>query len=92
LAGAGLIEADDEAAAWSRALLPLIEAATMRLLLSGTLERADGRGILGLPYRRGPRAGTREVDVDAPGWAVVGYSRAQALAEQAVLPVTFGAP
>ena len=26
-----------------------------------------------------------------PGWAVVGYSRAQALSERAVLPVTFGA-
>ena len=37
------------------------------------------------------RAGTREVDLDAPGWAVVGYSRAQAVAEKAVLPVTFGA-
>jgi superfamily II DNA or RNA helicase len=81
----------DEAAGWSRALLPLLECARVRLLLSGTLERADGRGILWLPYRRGPRSGTRQVDLDAPGWAVVGYSRAQALAERAVLPVTFGA-
>ncbi|HEY8611659.1 MAG TPA: hypothetical protein VIL69_10275 [Roseomonas sp.] len=40
-------------------------------------------------YRRGPKARTREVELDAPGWAVVGYSRAQALAERAVLPVTF---
>jgi superfamily II DNA or RNA helicase len=63
----------------------------VRLLLSGTLERADGRGILWLPYRRGPRLGTRQVDLNAPGWSIVGYSRAQALAEQAVLPVTFGA-
>ena len=39
----------------------------------------------------GPRAKTREVDLAAPGWAVVGYSRAQALAERAVLPVLFGA-
>ncbi|MBV8590783.1 MAG: restriction endonuclease subunit R, partial [Acetobacteraceae bacterium] len=95
LPGAGqrkmLFEPNDESAAWSRALLPLLEAATIRLLLSGTLERADGRGILGLPYRRGARAATSDVDLDAPGWTVVGYSRAQALAEQAVLPVTFGA-
>ncbi|UFN47600.1 DEAD/DEAH box helicase family protein [Roseomonas sp. OT10] len=81
----------DEAAAWSAALLPLLECARVRLLLSGTLERADGRRILWLPYRRGARAATREVDLEAPGWAVVGYSRAQALAEKAVLPVTFGA-
>ena len=83
--------AGDAAAGWSRALLPLLETARLRLLLSGTLQRADGRSILWLPYRTGPRAKTREVDLAAPGWAVVGYSRAQALAERAVLPVLFGA-
>jgi superfamily II DNA or RNA helicase len=80
-----------DAAGWSRALLPLLETARLRLLLSGTLQRADGRSILWLPYRTGRRAKTREVDLAAPGWAVVGYSRAQALAERAVLPVLFGA-
>ncbi len=83
--------AEDVASAWSRALLPLLECAAVRLLLSGTLERADGRGILWLPYRKGRKARTREVELDAPGWAIVGYSRRQALAERAVLPVTFGA-
>ncbi len=82
---------EDSASAWSRALLPLLECAALRLLLSGTLERADGRGILWLPYRKGPKARTREVELDAPGWAVIGYSRAQALADRAVLPITFGA-
>ena len=81
----------EEASGWSRALQPLLETARLRLLLSGTLERADGRSILWLPYRAGPRSQTREVDLAAPGWAVVGYSRAQALAERAVLPVMFGA-
>ena len=83
--------AADAAAGWSRALLPLLETARLRLLLSGTLQRADGRSILWLPYRSGARAKTREVDLSAPGWAVVGYSRSQALAERAVLPVMFGA-
>ncbi|WP_458097769.1 DEAD/DEAH box helicase [Roseomonas sp. WA12] len=82
---------EDQASAWSRAILPLLETSSVRLLLSGTLERADGRGILWLPYRRGPRVRTREVELDAEGWAVVGYSRAQALAEKAVIPVVFGA-
>ena len=82
---------DDPASAWSRALQPLFECAAYRLLLSGTLERADGKAILWLPYRTGPRTRTREVALDAPGWAVIGYSRRQALAERAVLPVTFGA-
>ncbi|MBV9749892.1 MAG: DEAD/DEAH box helicase family protein, partial [Acetobacteraceae bacterium] len=84
-------DADDPAQGWSAALLPLLECARVRLLLSGTLERSDGRRILWLSYRRGGRAGQTEVDLAAPGWAVVGYSRAQALAERAVLPVTFGA-
>src|SRR5207253_7071722 len=70
---------------------PMLESATLRLHLSGTLERADGRAILWLPYRAGAKARTREVNIDAPSWAVVGYSRAQAVAEKAVLPVTFGA-
>ncbi|HEY0421814.1 MAG TPA: DEAD/DEAH box helicase family protein, partial [Rhodopila sp.] len=82
---------EDPASGWSRALLPLLECAAVRLLLSGTLERTDGKGILWLPYRTGPKARTREVELDAPGWAVIGYSRRQALAERAVLPVTFGA-
>jgi superfamily II DNA or RNA helicase len=81
----------EDASAWSRALLPMLESAALRLHLSGTLERADGRAILWLPYRAGAKARTREVKIDAPGWAVVGYSRAQAVAEKAVLPVTFGA-
>ena len=66
---------EDQASAWSRAILPFLECATLRLLLSGTLERADGSGILWLPYRKGPKARTREVELDAPGWAVIGYSR-----------------
>src|SRR3954464_11455470 len=70
---------------------PCLESAVLRLHLSGTLERADGRAILWLPYRAGAKARSREVTIDAPGWAVVGYSRAQAVAEKAVLPVTFGA-
>src|SRR3954471_17920641 len=92
LADAGMAAgaSPEDASAWSRALLPLLDGAALRLHLSGTLERADGRPILWLPYRPGGEAGTREVDLEAPGWAVVGYSRAQAVAERAGLPVTFG--
>ena len=82
---------EEDASAWSRAILPMLESATLRLHLSGTLERADGRPILWLPYRAGSKARMREVKTDAPGWAVIGYSRSQAVAERAVLPVTFGA-
>ena len=72
-------------------MLPLFRAAHLRLFLSGTLERADGRRILGLPYHPGSAGRAPEIDLDAPGLAVIGYSRAQALAERAVLPVSFGA-
>jgi hypothetical protein len=89
--GLGRGRAGEDASAWSRALQPLLEAARLRLLLSGTLERGDGRAILWLPYRAGSDSGTRALDLEAPGWAVVGYSRAEAIAERAVLPVTFGA-
>ena len=33
----------------------------------------------------------KQVDLDAPGWAVIGDSGSQALADRAVLPVMFGA-
>ena len=82
--------ASDEPAGWSAAIEPLLASAAIRLLLSGTLERADGRKILGLPYRR-VSGGRDEIDLGAPGFAVVGYSRARALAERAVLPVSFAA-
>ncbi len=84
--------AGDDEAAWSRALLPLLETSVIRLLMSGTLQRADGRAILWLPYRLLARENRlREIALDAPGWAVVGYSRRTALMERAVLPCVFGA-
>jgi len=85
----------NEDAAWSSAIAPLLENASIRLLMSGTLERADGKPILWLPYLR--NQGTpaekkwRQIDFSAPGWAVVGYSRRQAIAERAIIPVRFGA-
>jgi hypothetical protein len=89
---AQLTEGEDiQGSRWSGAIQPLLECAVVRLLLSGTLERADGKGILWLPYRKGVKARTREIELDAPGWLVIGYSRKQALLERAVLPVTFGA-
>jgi superfamily II DNA or RNA helicase len=82
----------EEEAAWSQALLPLFETSVVRLLMSGTLQRADGRAILWLPYRLlAHKNRQREIALDAPGWAVVGYSRRMALMERAILPCIFGA-
>jgi superfamily II DNA or RNA helicase len=93
----GLSELDAEAAAaedtaWSRAILPLLESAALRLLMTGTLERCDRRPILWLTYRKDLWARRqRRVDLTAPGWAVVGYGRKAALAERAIVPIRFGA-
>ena len=81
-----------EDTAWSRALLPLLETAGLRLLMTGTLERADRRPILWLPYRNDRLARRlRRVDLCAPGWVTVGYDRRAALAERAIVPIRFGA-
>jgi superfamily II DNA or RNA helicase len=61
----------EDTSAWSRALLPLLESAALRLLLSGTLERADGRRILWLPYRTGPAADTQEDSACSPALLAV---------------------
>ena len=95
LPGLSELDAAAEAAedtAWSRALLPLLETARLRLLMSGTLERADRRPILWLSYRRDPLAvNQRRVELGARGWAVIGYDRQAALAERAIIPIRFGA-
>ena len=78
-------------AAWSRAILPLLEWRGCGCCSPARWSGRTGAASSGCPTARRPRARTREVDLDAPGWAVVGYSRAAALAERAVLPVTFGA-
>ena len=89
VADSGAATTAEDETAWSRSILPLLESAAARLLMSGTLERADGRPILWLPYRAptGVRR-VREIDFKAPGWAIVGYSRRQALAEKAILRAT----
>jgi hypothetical protein len=93
----GLSDLDGTAAAaedtaWSRALLPLLETAGLRLLMTGTMERADKRPILWLAYGKDRYARRqRRVELEVPGWAVVGYSRRAALAERAIIPVRFGA-
>ena len=64
--------------AWSRAILPLLETARVRLLLSGTLERADGRAILWLPYRRrrgGPDPRGRPRGARAGRWSATAGPR-----------------
>ena len=87
-AAGGRNGAQDAATAWSTSI-ELLALSAVRLLLSGTMERAEGRQIVWLPYRCG-LDGWQEVDLATPGWAVVDCSRARALVERAILPVSFG--
>jgi superfamily II DNA or RNA helicase len=67
-----------DGARWTAALQPLFEAATQVLAMSGTLRRHDRQRIPFLLYDEDNRP---VVDIE--------YSRAQALAEKAILPTTF---
>ena len=73
-------------------ILPLLECARVRLLLSGTLERG-GRArhpLAALPQGAEGAARARSSSMRRAGrWSAT--RRAQALQERAVLPVTFGA-
>ena len=78
----------EEGGAWERALAPVVEQATLRILMSGTLERANGRRIAFFPYRL--RDGVERLDLMPDRrTAVIRYSRAQALTERAIIPALF---
>ena len=71
--------------AWAAALEPVLTCARLVVLASGTFARGDGLPIDGLDY--GPD-GRPNLD-DAPGRAVVRYTRSDALREDATVPVSF---
>ena len=82
---------DDPASAWSQALQPLSSARHIACCCRARSSGLTGKAFSGYPIVRDPSCAPARSSFDAPGWAVVGYSRRQALAERAVLPVTFGA-
>jgi superfamily II DNA or RNA helicase len=72
---------------WHKALAPLVESAEKVLLMTGTLERGDGKAIAFAPYR--DSGGDLVVDLKKPGYQVVNYDRQDALMEKAILPLVF---
>lgn len=73
---------------WFRQISKLYERADMVLLMSGTVERHDGNVPVGVssrlvPYKDESGGIVKKLDPD------VVYTRADALAEQAVLPISF---
>jgi superfamily II DNA or RNA helicase len=77
-----------DGSAFHRALQPIIDRAAFVGILSGTLSRADNERIAFLDYEE--LGGRAEVVLrDTPDTAVIRYSRRDALAERAVLPIYF---
>ena len=73
---------------WHAALRPLVEKAALVVLMSGTLERNSGKRIAFLDYTEDSEG--EEPDLfDGPDTRVIEYSRADALADQAIIPMHF---
>ena len=77
--------ADDGVTA--RALAPLIDAAGLFIIMSGTFMRGDRKRIPFLPYKATPAG--EMVDYEAPGWTTIRYSRRDALRDKAILRIEF---
>jgi superfamily II DNA or RNA helicase len=69
---------------WHEALKPLYENATYVIMMTGTLERGDGKPIAFVRYRN-----NRPVLESSETTAVIRYNRRDALSEQAILPISF---
>ena len=81
--------AEDEGV-WHNALAPLVDRAAFVLLMTGTLERGDGNRIAFIPYVEHFHH-TRPVleSSDQFGLRVIRYTRSDALAEKAIIPLSF---
>lgn len=78
----------EEDGSWQDALAPLIDRAALVLSMSGTLERGNRRRIAFLPYHQQGQGEVVDLTTTATT-AVIGYSRAQALREQSIIPLYF---
>jgi len=73
---------------WHTALRPLVERAALVVLMSGTFERGSGNRIALLGYTEDTEG--EEPDLyDGPDTRVIEYTRADALADQAIIPMHF---
>lgn len=78
----------EEGGVWHRAIQPLVDAATFVVLMTGTLERADGKRVAFVPYRR--RKGGWEPDTTSSDeFPMIRYRRMDAIAERSIRRVEF---
>ena len=74
----------EEGGIWHKALKPIYELAKYVVLMTGTIERGDGKPIAFTRYRN-----KRPVLNSDESTAVIKYNRTDALREQAILPISF---
>jgi superfamily II DNA or RNA helicase len=74
--------------AWTKSLQPLYDAARYRVLMTGTLSRGDKKRIAFTPYMQTGDEFTPALD-KSPNTAIIEYSRKDALADKAILPLNF---
>ncbi|WP_300456659.1 DEAD/DEAH box helicase family protein [Desulfobacula sp.] len=74
----------EEGGVWHKALLPLFAKAAYIVLMTGTLERGDGKPIAFTEYR-----GNRPYLDNTDNRVVIRYNRQDALEEKAILPISF---
>ena len=78
----------DEEARYFAAIAPLVRLAKIRIFASGTLARHDGHKIAFIRYESTTAAETPAL-TPSEDWAVIRYSRKDALEEGAIVPLHF---
>lgn len=81
-----LVNPDALDLAWKRAIQPLIDRAAMVVIVSGTMERHDGRPIAFMPYARDDEG---RIVAAPPDNQTITYLRQEALREGAIVPLYF---
>lgn len=83
----------EEDSKWHGALNELVNLAVVRVFMTGTIERGNGKKIAFTPYRDVSASPTETVSMPSmesdPQNAVIRYSRMDALKEGAILPIKF---
>jgi superfamily II DNA or RNA helicase len=74
---------------WFKAISPLVEKAKYLVMLTGTMERGDGKPIAWLPYRKAGTGLLEPMTEDHDDVRYIHYDRATALSERAILPIEF---
>ncbi len=79
----------EEEGEWTKALMPLYEKAAFRVLMTGTLERGDRKRIAFTSYQQTGEKEFMPCLESDDQTAVIEYTRKDALADKAIIPVVF---